>query len=86
LQYHEPSREQIFATTQVGPSYSIYNTTPLYITNKTKENKTKYTMAAEPTTPIRVPKAAATYTPSTQDPDLRHQINTILLKDGHISK
>ncbi|TVY40358.1 hypothetical protein LSUB1_G003561 [Lachnellula subtilissima] len=37
-------------------------------------------MAAEPTTPIRVPKAAATYTPSTQDPDLRHQINTILLK------
>ncbi|TVY37409.1 hypothetical protein LOCC1_G006382 [Lachnellula occidentalis] len=43
-------------------------------------------MAAEPTTPIRVPKAASTYTPSTQDPDLRHQINTILLKDGHISK
>ncbi|TVY20932.1 hypothetical protein LARI1_G001392 [Lachnellula arida] len=43
-------------------------------------------MATEPTTPIRVPKAASTYTPSTQDPDLRHQINTILLKDGHISK
>jgi len=43
-------------------------------------------MAAEPTTPICVPKAASTYTPSTQDPDLRHQINTILLKDGHITK
>ncbi|KAH8672689.1 hypothetical protein BGZ60DRAFT_373805 [Tricladium varicosporioides] len=43
-------------------------------------------MASEPTTPVRVPKAAATYTPSTQDPDLRSQINTVLLRDGHISK
>jgi hypothetical protein len=43
-------------------------------------------MISEPTTPVRVPKAASTYTPTTQDPDLRSQINTILLRDGHISK
>ncbi|KIN04911.1 hypothetical protein OIDMADRAFT_157407 [Oidiodendron maius Zn] len=43
-------------------------------------------MNSEPTTPVRVPKAASTYTPTTQDPDLRSQINTILLRDGHISK
>jgi hypothetical protein len=41
---------------------------------------------SEPTTPVRVPKAAATYTPTTQDPDLRSQINTVLLRDGHISR
>jgi hypothetical protein len=44
------------------------------------------TMASEPTTPVKVPKAASTYTPTTQDPDLRSQINTVLLRDGHISK
>lgn len=41
---------------------------------------------SEPTTPVRVPKAAATYTPTTQDPDLRSQINTVLLRDGHIAR
>ncbi|ESZ98348.1 hypothetical protein SBOR_1226 [Sclerotinia borealis F-4128] len=43
-------------------------------------------MASEPTTPVRVSKSAANYTPTTQDPDLRSQINTILLKDGHVAK
>jgi hypothetical protein len=41
--------------------------------------------AAEPKTPIRVPKASATYTPSTQDPELRTDINSRLLADGHIT-
>ncbi|KAG0648980.1 hypothetical protein D0Z07_4843 [Hyphodiscus hymeniophilus] len=41
-------------------------------------------MSADPTTPVRVPKAAGTYTPSTQDPDLRSEINGVLLKDGHV--
>ncbi|KAM3083663.1 hypothetical protein ACMFMG_002220 [Clarireedia jacksonii] len=43
-------------------------------------------MASEPTTPVKVPKSAASYTPATQDPDLRSQINTLLLKDGHVAK
>ncbi|KAI9649410.1 hypothetical protein NHQ30_001986 [Ciborinia camelliae] len=43
-------------------------------------------MASEPTTPVRVSKSAANYTSTTQDPDLRSQINAILLKDGHVSK
>ncbi|KAH7342880.1 hypothetical protein BKA65DRAFT_587079 [Rhexocercosporidium sp. MPI-PUGE-AT-0058] len=43
-------------------------------------------MASEPTTPVRVPKAASTYTPTTQDADLRSQINSVLLRDGHITK
>ncbi|KAK2627250.1 hypothetical protein QTJ16_003216 [Diplocarpon rosae] len=43
-------------------------------------------MASEPTTPVRVPKAAATYSPTTQDPDLRSQINSVLLREGHITK
>jgi hypothetical protein len=41
---------------------------------------------SEPTTPVRVPKAAGTYTRSTQDPELRSEINSILLKEGHASK
>jgi hypothetical protein len=41
--------------------------------------------AAEPKTQIRVPKASATYTPSTQDPELRTDINSRLLADGHIT-
>lgn len=40
----------------------------------------------EPTTPVRVPKAVASYAPTTQDPDLRSQINTVLLRDGHVNK
>ncbi|CAG8973909.1 hypothetical protein HYALB_00003687 [Hymenoscyphus albidus] len=43
-------------------------------------------MPTEPTTPVRVPKAVAAYAPTTQDPDLRSQINTVLLRDGHINK
>ncbi|KAA8567656.1 hypothetical protein EYC84_008129 [Monilinia fructicola] len=43
-------------------------------------------MASEPTTPVRVSKSAANYTPTTQDPDLRSQINALLLKDGHVAK
>ncbi|KAF7862726.1 hypothetical protein EAF04_007599 [Stromatinia cepivora] len=43
-------------------------------------------MASEPTTPVRVSKSAANYTPTTQDADLRSQINSILLKDGHVAK
>ncbi|EJT81037.1 hypothetical protein GGTG_01025 [Gaeumannomyces tritici R3-111a-1] len=34
----------------------------------------------------KVPSAAATYTPATLDPDLRSQINTLLLKDDHVTK
>lgn len=36
--------------------------------------------------PVRVPRAAADYTPAVQDPDLRSQINAVLLRDGHIAK
>ncbi len=43
-------------------------------------------MTSEPTTPVRVPKAASTYSPTTQDPDLRSQINSVLLREGHVSK
>ncbi|KAL2075758.1 hypothetical protein VTL71DRAFT_701 [Oculimacula yallundae] len=43
-------------------------------------------MASEPTTPVRVPKAASTYNTTTQDADLRSQINSVLLRDGHITK
>ncbi|KAL3423067.1 hypothetical protein PVAG01_04815 [Phlyctema vagabunda] len=43
-------------------------------------------MTSEPTTPVRVPKAASTYSASTQDPELRSQINTLLLRDGHVAK
>ena len=51
----------------------------------THRNTTR-TMNSEPTTPVRVPKAAGTYTPSTQDPELRSEINSILIKEGHVSK
>ncbi|KAK1242606.1 hypothetical protein MKX08_005418 [Trichoderma sp. CBMAI-0020] len=43
-------------------------------------------MSSRPSTPVKVPSSAANYTPATLDPDLRSQINTILLKDGHITK
>lgn len=43
-------------------------------------------MSQRPSTPVKVPSSAANYTPATLDPDLRSQINTILLKDGHITK
>ncbi|KAI1410174.1 hypothetical protein F5Y13DRAFT_168498 [Hypoxylon sp. FL1857] len=37
-------------------------------------------------TPVKVPASAAAYTPATQDPDLRSQINALLIKDGHVNK
>jgi hypothetical protein len=43
-------------------------------------------MSQRSSTPVKVPSAAANHTPATQDPDLRSQINTLLLNDGHISK
>ncbi|KND92183.1 hypothetical protein TOPH_03159 [Tolypocladium ophioglossoides CBS 100239] len=43
-------------------------------------------MAQQPSTPVKVPSSAANYTPATLDPDLRSQINTVLLRDGHVAK
>ncbi|KAI0883404.1 uncharacterized protein GGS22DRAFT_166881 [Annulohypoxylon maeteangense] len=37
-------------------------------------------------TPVKVPPSAASYTPATQDSDLRSQINMLLLREGHIAK
>ncbi|KAF4957613.1 hypothetical protein FGADI_2975 [Fusarium gaditjirri] len=39
-----------------------------------------------PSTPVKVPSSAANHTQATLDPDLRSQINTVLLRDGHVSK
>ncbi|EAQ91076.1 hypothetical protein CHGG_03011 [Chaetomium globosum CBS 148.51] len=39
-----------------------------------------------PTTPVKVPSSAASYTAATLDPDLRSQINSLLIKDGHVTK
>ncbi|GAB0133579.1 hypothetical protein EsDP_00001985 [Epichloe bromicola] len=43
-------------------------------------------MSQQPSTPVKVPSSAANNTPATLDPDLRSQINTLLLRDGHVSK
>ncbi|KAF4510287.1 hypothetical protein G6O67_002187 [Ophiocordyceps sinensis] len=43
-------------------------------------------MAQKPSTPVKVPSSAANHTPATLDPDMRSQINTVLLRDGHITK
>ncbi|KAI0460370.1 hypothetical protein F5B21DRAFT_451438 [Xylaria acuta] len=43
-------------------------------------------MSHPPATPAKVPASAATYTPATQDPDLRSQINSLLLREGHAAK
>ncbi|KHO00723.1 uncharacterized protein MAM_01501 [Metarhizium album ARSEF 1941] len=43
-------------------------------------------MSQQPSTPVKVPSAAANNTPATLDPDLRSQINTVLLRDGHVTK
>lgn len=37
-------------------------------------------------TPVKVPASAASYTNATQDPDLRSQINQLLMKDGLVTK
>lgn len=47
----------------------------------------KRKMATGPSsTPVKVPASATSYTPATQDQDLRSQINAILIRDGHIVK
>ncbi|KAG6001328.1 hypothetical protein E4U21_004496 [Claviceps maximensis] len=43
-------------------------------------------MSQPPLTPVKVPSAAANNTPATLDPDLRSQINSLLLRDGHVAK
>lgn len=43
-------------------------------------------MSNPPSTPAKVPSSAANYTSATLDPDLRSQINTILLRDGSVEK
>ncbi|KAI0486887.1 hypothetical protein F4859DRAFT_317595 [Xylaria cf. heliscus] len=43
-------------------------------------------MSHPPATPAKVPASAATYTPATQDADLRSQINSLLLREGHATK
>lgn len=43
-------------------------------------------MDTESTTPLHVPKAAATYDHSTIDDTLRSQVNGILLRDGIVNK
>ncbi|KAI5459903.1 hypothetical protein BGZ63DRAFT_405848 [Mariannaea sp. PMI_226] len=42
-------------------------------------------MTNTPSTPVKVPSSAANYTSATLDPDLRSQINTVLLRDGHVA-
>lgn len=39
-----------------------------------------------PTTKLRIPSAAASYTPATMDPDLRSQLNMLLINGGHDKK
>ncbi|KAH9906249.1 hypothetical protein F4778DRAFT_725105 [Xylariomycetidae sp. FL2044] len=43
-------------------------------------------MSHPSSTPANVPVSAASYTPATLDPELRSQINVLLLQDGHITK
>ncbi|KAI8952019.1 hypothetical protein F4801DRAFT_542545 [Xylaria longipes] len=43
-------------------------------------------MSHPPAAPAKVPASAATYTPATQDTDLRSQINSLLLREGHATK
>ncbi|KAL2262020.1 hypothetical protein VTK26DRAFT_2721 [Humicola hyalothermophila] len=39
-----------------------------------------------PSTPVKVPSSAANYTAATLDQDLRSQLNSILISDGHVTK
>ena len=41
---------------------------------------------ANPSTPVKVPPSAANYTAATLDPDLRSQINSTLIKEGHVTR
>jgi len=38
------------------------------------------------TTPVKVPPAAANYSAATLDPDVRSQINGVLIRDGLVNK
>ncbi|PHH59203.1 hypothetical protein CDD80_1853 [Ophiocordyceps camponoti-rufipedis] len=42
--------------------------------------------SSSPSTPVKVPSSAANYSVATLDPDLRSQINMLLLKEGHITR
>ncbi|KAF4591656.1 hypothetical protein GQ602_001955 [Ophiocordyceps camponoti-floridani] len=42
--------------------------------------------SSSPSTPVKVPSSAANYSVATLDPDLRSQINMLLLKEGHIAR
>ncbi|KAK4230905.1 hypothetical protein QBC38DRAFT_507212 [Podospora fimiseda] len=39
-----------------------------------------------PSTPVKVSSSAANYTPATLDHELRSQLNSVLIKEGHITK
>ncbi|KAI1816177.1 hypothetical protein GGS20DRAFT_253341 [Poronia punctata] len=43
-------------------------------------------MSHQSSTPVKVPTSAATYTPAMQDLEMRSQINTLLLREGHTTK
>ncbi|KAI1824423.1 hypothetical protein F4861DRAFT_506276 [Xylaria intraflava] len=43
-------------------------------------------MSHQPSTSVKVPTSATTYTPATQDSDLRSQINILFLREGHSTK
>ncbi|KAI9897217.1 hypothetical protein N3K66_008239 [Trichothecium roseum] len=44
------------------------------------------TPAAAAAAAVQIPSSAANNTPATLDPDMRSQINSLLLRDGHIQK
>ncbi len=46
----------------------------------------QFSIMANPSTPVKVPPSAANYTAATLDPDLRSQINSILIKEGHVTR
>ncbi|KAF4824925.1 hypothetical protein CGCSCA5_v000918 [Colletotrichum siamense] len=43
-------------------------------------------MSGASSTPVKVPPSAANHSAATLDPELRSQINTLLLKEGHVTK
>ncbi|KAI1268531.1 hypothetical protein F5Y18DRAFT_375732 [Xylariaceae sp. FL1019] len=43
-------------------------------------------MSHPPSAPVKVPASAATYTPATQDNDLRSHINALMLREGQMEK
>ncbi|KAI2642626.1 hypothetical protein GGS21DRAFT_182890 [Xylaria nigripes] len=43
-------------------------------------------MSHQPSTSVKVPTSATTYSPATQDADLRSQINVLLLREGHAAR